>query len=285
MNEEIKDEINEEVAEETVEEAAEETEVETESEDDLFEEEIETEETEDDVNFDYDDEGNIIIPGETEDDETEETTENSVETKEDTSAKDDKDARIAQLEKALNDRDLQLRETLKSLGLDEKDAIAALEKLAAEAEDKPLEEYRKEKAERIQKEEAAKLIKRQRYEEMTRADLAAINAMYPETKKYKSVEEFPNFAKFGKYRDLGLSPTEAYIATHPQGVISSAVDSAKQQVRNLNNGKSHLRSNVPVGSKDHSVTITQKQMAEYRDIFPNLSDKEIVALHKQTNKK
>jgi hypothetical protein len=53
----------------------------------------------------------------------------------------------------------------------------------------------------------------------------------------------------------------------------------------LSSTKEHLRSNVPVGAKDKSITISKRQMAEYRDLFPNMSDKELVALYKQTMKK
>lgn len=284
MNEEIKEELNEEV-EDSPELESEEESFDSEE---VFEEEIEDEEEpiDDDVEFDYDEEGNVIIP-EDKEKEVAETTEEEPEKAEEVAeadAPDEKEAKIASLEKSIKDRDAKLRDALKSLGVDESDIDLALDKLAAEAVDKTVEEYRQERDERIEKEEALKLIKQQQFEQKIRADLSAINTVYPETKKYKSVYEFPNFAKFSKYRDLGLPPDEAYIASHPQGVISSAVNSAQQQMRNLSGTKDHLRSNVPVGSKDNSITITKRQMSEYRDIFPNLSDKEIVALHKQTMK-
>jgi hypothetical protein len=280
MNEEVKDELNEELNEEI-----EETEAEFEAEE-ITEEETE-EAPEEDVELEYDDEGNIVIPEDSQEEIAEE--ENNEEAKEepknDKSALDEKDAEIARLKKLLESNDMQLRDTLKSLGVDEKDGISALEKLAAEAEDTPIEEYRKKKAERIEKEEAAKTLRELKAAETKRSDLSAIHTAYPETTKYKSVEEFPNFAKFGQYRILGLPPEEAYIASHSKVVISNAVESAKQQTRNLSNTKNHLRSNVPVGSRDRSITITKREMSEYKEMFPNLSDKEIVALYKQTNKK
>lgn len=284
MNEEIKEELDEEVVD------APELESEDESFDteETFDEDFEDEEEQidEDVEFDYDEEGNVIIPEDKEEEvaETKEEEPEKAEDAEESNTLDEKDAKIASLEKSIKDRDAKLRDALKSLGVNESDIDTAIEKLAAEAEDKTVEKYRQERDERIEKEEAEKLIKEHRFEEKIRADLSAINTAYPDTKKYKSVYEFPNFAKFSKYRDLGLPPDEAYIASHPQGVISSAVNSAQQQMRNLSGTKDHLRSNVPVGSKDTSITITKRQMSEYRDIFPNLSDKEIVALHKQTMK-
>lgn len=268
-----------------------------------------------DIEFDYDEEGNIVIPDDSEDGDSEEEADDAPEgadaegnddadkgqdenggaeeapsakkpeVVEPATAPDAKDAEIAKLRRQLAERDSQIKDTLKSLGADENGGVAELERLAAEAAEIPVEEYRRRKAEKLQQEEAMRLVQKQKFDEKIRADLAAVQKAYPNTKQYKSVFEFPNFAKFSKFRDAGLSPEEAYIAANPQGVMTSVAGAAQQQARNLSNTKDHLRSNVPVGSKDKSITITKKQMAEYRDLFPGMSDKEIVALHKQTMKK
>lgn len=266
-----------------------------------------------DVEFDYDDEGNIVIPDDSDDSDSEEEAEEPIEGEESEedneadkeqdeseeemhipeesevvepdTAPDERDAEIERLRKQLAERDAQIKDTLKSLGADENEGIAGLEKLAAEASDLSIDEYRKKRDERLEQEAAAKLVQRQKFEEKTRADLAAVQQAYPEAKQYKSVFEFPNFEKFSKYRDLGLPPDEAYIAANPRAVMASVAGAAQQKARNLNNTKNHLRSNVPVGSKDNSNTITKRQMAELRDIFPGMSDKDIVALHKQIMKK
>jgi len=308
MNENVKDELDENVEVETEEEVTE------------FEDGDDGDDS--DVEFDYDDDGNIVIPEDEEDytdDDPKEDSDDDVEdgvddekatkgnddakTKQDTkdvdapkvepaTAPDARDIELARLRKQLeekdkqiSERDSQIRDTLKHLGADENEGVAGLEKLAAEAAEMSLDEYRKQKAERMQTEEAMRIVRNQKFEEKTRADLAAVQAAYPSTKQYKSVFEFPNFDKFSHYRDLGLAPDIAYIAANPQGVMTSVAESVKQQTNNLAGTKDHLRSNVPVGSSDKSVTITKKQLSEYRDLFPNMSDKEIIALHKKTMKK
>jgi hypothetical protein len=282
MNEEIKEELNEEIDADI--EVAEDEEFETSHDDYESDDDVEVDE------FNFDDDGNIVVPEEKTTDsgnnDNNPVNENDNEpTAEATPKPDSKDDEIERLRKQLSERDAQIRETLKSLGANEDEGVEGLEKLAAEAEDLTLEEYRQKKTERISQEEAKRLVQRQKFEEKKRADLIAVQQEYPDAKKYNSVEEFPHFAKFAEMRDKGLSPAEAYLVANSKGVISNVVDSTKQSARNLSSTKEHLRSNVPAGAKDKSITISKRQMAEYRDLFPDMSDKELVALYKQTMKK
>lgn len=252
--------------------------------------------------LEYDDDGNIIIP---EDDDAEasdaegEDVPGTDEGDNDASKEDDiskggeepaaaeepdaKDAEIERLRAELAERDNLIGDALESLGADRNGGAAELERIAAEAEDKSLEEYRNKRAERAKTEEAKKIVQRQEFEKKTLADLKAVQEAYPETKAYKTVFELPNFAKFAKFRDAGLTPEEAYIAANGKAVMSSVASATKQQ--SLNGTKDHIRSTVPKGAKDTSTTISKKELAEYRDIFPGMSDEEIVALYKQTMKK
>lgn len=251
-------------------------------EEEIFEEEPEAEEKEEeDVEFEYDDDGNVIISDEEE--EPEEASEEKTEEPE--SKKDDRDTELETLRRQLAERDAVIRDALKSLGGEESEGLAGLEKLAAEANDQSLEEYRKKKSEKLEQEEALKLVQKLKFDEKTRQDLAAVQKTYPETKEYKTIFDIPNFKKFSEFRDKGLTPEEAYVAANYGSVMAKSSEAASQQVRNLNNMKSHLKSNVPIGSKDTSISISKKQMAEYKDLFPNMSDKEIIALYKQTMKK
>lgn len=250
--------------------------------------------SEENVEFEYDVAGNIIIPDDTEDTESENTpaaeekTHDNEEKNVESSSNDiidQKDIEIANLRKQITERDEQIRDTLKSLGADENEGVAGLERIAAEAADIPVEEYRRKKTERMRQEEAVRLLQKQKFDEKIQADLISVQRAYPETRQYKSVFEFPNFEKFSNYRDLGLPPDEAYIAANSKEVMANVVGAVQRHEQNLSRTKEHLHSNVPAGAKDRSVSITKEEMSEYRDIFPNLSDKEIIALHKQTLKK
>ena len=116
-----------------------------------------------------------------------------------------------------------------------------------------------------------------------KADLEEIQREYPETRSLKSLTEIENLAKFGRFRDLGLSAKEAYAAANADGVRKSVAAATKQQ--SLNGTKAHLKSAVPAGSKDDGIAISQRELAEWRDLFPDLSDKEIRQLYKESAKK
>ena len=262
-----------------------------------------------DDEFDYDDEGNIIIPDVTDDEDVEndegESGDDDGESPDDEQGGDDdepdkgkgesdaepdkstddaKDKRIAELEKELNALKAQGRDTLKKLGAKEtSDVQKGLEELAAEADDIPLEEYRKKRAEQEQDEAARRLFQETEFKKKMAADLAEVQGFYPETKGLKTITEISNFGTFAELRDKGLTPKQAYAAANPDGVRASVAKSVKQQL--LNETKGHLQSAVPKGSKDNSITMSKKTLAEWRDLFPDKSDKEIVALYKQSYNK
>jgi len=116
-----------------------------------------------------------------------------------------------------------------------------------------------------------------------KADLAAVHAAFPETRKYDSVTKFPNFKRFGELRGAKLSPKEAYIASRPDAGRENVAAATQRQ--SLNNTKKHLSPAVSKGSKDRSVTMSKRELAEYRELFPGMSDKEITTLYRQASKK
>ena len=137
-----------------------------------LEDEVEGTETDNkdgDDEFEYDEEGNIIIPDvveDSDDDSVVEENEDGSETEQDESTEqqtdnadegeksdpeqpveDERDKRIADLERKNKALESQGKETLKKLGVETDNVLEGLEKLAAEADDIPIEEYRKKRAE------------------------------------------------------------------------------------------------------------------------------------------
>ncbi len=277
-----------------------------ENEDQLLDEELDEDSSDDNVEdeFEYDDDGNIIIPdvidedeegveevADEEQDETEEDeepeeneedkdSEESDEVVEPASEPDEKDIRIAKLEKDLAAITKQGKATLSKLGVETDDVLEGFEKLEAEADNVSFDEYKKNKAQTERTDEALKMLQKAEFEKKMKADLAELQIAYPETKKFDSIDKIENFAEFGKFRDMGLSPKQAYAAANPDSVRKSVADAVKQ--KSLNSTKEHLKSAVPKGSKDDSLKISKSTLAEWRDLFPDKSDKEIIKLYKQS---
>ena len=86
---------------------------------------------------------------------------------------------------------------------------------------------------------------------------------------------------FGVLKD-GREVTAYTLHSGKSSVTAAAAESARQ--RSMNDGKGHLKPAVRKSSKDNSLVLSKKDMAMYRDTFPDLSDKEILALYKQANK-
>lgn len=177
----------------------------------------------------------------------------------------------------------QSADTLAKLGVKSDNVLEGLEKVAAESDDMSLDEYRKKKAESQRDDAARKLYQQAEFEKKMQSDFAEIQREFPETRGLKSLREIENLAKFGRFRDLGLSPKEAYAAANPDSVRKSVAAATKQQ--SLNETKAHLKSAVPAGSKDDGIAISKKELREWRDLFPNLSDKEISKLYRESAKK
>lgn len=265
-------------------------------------------ETEKDDEFEYDDEGNIIIPDVIEDeDQDEDGDDDAADTDDDTDdedegddgsddedkepkepeakpeGKDEKDAQNEALKKELDALKAQAADTLAKLGVKSDNVLEGLEKVAAESDDLSLDDYRKKKAESQRDDAARKLLQQTEFEKKMLSDFAEIQREFPETRGLKSLREIENLAKFGRFRDLGLSPKEAYAAANPDSVRKNVAAATKQQ--SLNETKAHLKSAVPAGSKDDGIAISKKELKEWRDLFPNLSDKEISKLYRESAKK
>ncbi len=288
---------------------------------DIAEEEPVADEVQDaeefDDDFEYDEDGNVVIPEEDEgsraeedladenpDLDTPDDAEEGEDAEEENGAEPERDtpdaevgaqntdiaARLAardqeyeDLRRRHDEQTAQIKDTLAALGVDSEDELAGLVRLAAEASGEKPEEYLAKRAEEAKKAEAMQMYRRAEFEKKKRADLSEVQALYPETKQYGDIEDIPNFRRFAELRDMGLSPKEAYIAANPDAARESVAAAVKQGA--LNDTKKHLRSSVPKGAKDGSVRMSPGELAEWKELFPGKSDKEIVALYRQTMRK
>lgn len=261
-----------------------------------------TDDGDSDDEFEYDEDGNIIIPevvfdeegeeddedaaeeeGETDDPEESEDSEGAEEVAEPTDKQpDEKDTRIAQLEAELSKFKNQGKETLAKLGVKTDDVMEGLVSLAAEADGVTPQEYIQKKTSEERDAQARMLLQQQEFEKIARADLAELHAAYPETKQYTDIRKLPEdiLKKFGRFRDAGLSAKEAYAAANPDGIRTTVATAVKK--KSLHESKSHLHTTVPKGSKDTSVVMPKSELAKWRDLFPDKSDKEIISLYKST---
>lgn len=221
--------------------------------------------------LEYDENGDIIIP---EDEEVKE----EISEEEETPKADERDAKIKDLEERLAELTSQSRDTLKKLGIDNEDVLRGLADLAAETDGVSTEEYLAKKAEAAR----AAIASQTEFEKVAAADLAELQAKYPETKAYKHIKDMPKdiLAEFANNRALGLPAVKAYAAANPDGIRESAVASVKA----AKSGKDHLQSSVPKGSKTTAIKMTRSELNEWRGLFPGKSDKEIVALYRKTAK-
>ena len=145
--------------------------------------------------FEYDEDGNIVIPDATEEDaeedleEIEEDVEDSTPgTAEDETpsktddAQDAENARVRELEARLERLQAQAKDTLKKLGVETDDALAGLTRLAAEADGVTPAEYAKRQAQEKTLAQARQLLQQTEFEKKASADLAALHAAYPDTR-------------------------------------------------------------------------------------------------------
>lgn len=274
-------------------------------------EENDVAEEDQDDEFEYDEEGNIVIPDvefDPDEDELGEDTEEETpeeepeeegkdgesdevtaeEQKEEETPEeaadvpDPRDEEIANLKARIKAIESQAKATLKTMGVETEDAMSGLVKVAAEAENKTPEEYNAEKAKRENDELARQMLRSQLFEAKVAADLKELHALYPETKQYKHIKELPPevLKVFGDQRDAGFSVKQAYAAANPDGIRKDVATSVKKQAQH--DTKAHLRSAVPKPSKSDGISMSKAELRELKELFPNLSTAEITKLYKQT---
>ena len=107
------------------------------------------------------------------------------------------------------------------------------------------------------------------YDEIAREDVAELKKNFPELRNLSDLTELKNPLRYAALRDLGLSATEAYLAT---GGRAPTYDN-----------RAHLTPSVPSGaSLSREMSRGDYDMA--KEIFSDLSDAEIRKLYRKVTK-
>ncbi len=104
------------------------------------------------------------------------------------------------------------------------------------------------------------------YSVIEQEDVKALKGEFPELSAINSITELENPLRYGALRDLGLSPAEAYLA-------------ACRRKKSADN-RYHLFASPAIAASSQG-SISEKEMEAARDIFPDISDKEIRKLYKK----
>ena len=207
-------------------------------------------------------------------------------------ATDSRDATIEDLRKQLSAKDRELsnvrslgKETLQKMGVKVDGSVEeAFEKANAESEGISVEEYRKARAATEEARAAEAEAKRQQFEQLAASDLSTLKKSFPDLLQNKHIADcfdtFDEFVQFGKLRDSGVDPKTAYLAVNGEKVRSKQEAAAKQKA--TSGDKAHLKSAVTKQASGDTVMMSKETLREWRDLFPDKTDKEIKALYKQS---
>lgn len=258
---------------------------------DVTSDEEEEDDEEVDIDLDTDEEDEVDLSEEEEEVKAEkETTKTETETEEKEVEEEPKattqTSREKELEEQLEALKRQAKDTLKKLGIatDNETALEGLQRVAAEASDMTLDEYKTKQQQEQTLREAENLVRQRKFAELKAADLSELKKSFPHLADVKDLEKIDNFLEFAKLRDKGLTPKQAYLAANPDEAFKRAEGYNKAKARN--DSKAHLRSSVPVGAKDNSIRMSKRELEEWREIFDyKLSDKEIARLYAKTKPK
>ena len=285
MEKDLQDEIEETpAAEESVDEEIDE---------DVYAEDGE-ETSDDDVGFEYDEDGNIVIPEDEEDESWGEESngeESADAPSEDTASEeapavnDSEPAPAAdgkneneELKREFEKYKKRVKDTLKRYGYEGDDDIKGLAQIAADVSGQDPDEYLAE----VEKQEAEEAKQNEDFEALAKSDLEILKKEYPELSSYKHITDMPKeiLAEFARNRGMGLDAKKAYAAANPDGIRAHAAEAAKKHASQ--ESKAHLKSRVPKGTAPESVSIPPSELKDWMASFPNLTKKQIVELYVKT---
>lgn len=107
------------------------------------------------------------------------------------------------------------------------------------------------------------------YSALARADLAELRAGFPELAELTDVSALKNPTRYGALRDLGLTPTEAYLASCG--------------IRRAPDTRAHLTSAVPAGARV-ATEMSRRDYALAKELFSDMTDSDIRRLYRRVTK-
>lgn len=107
------------------------------------------------------------------------------------------------------------------------------------------------------------------YEELIRADMEELKSSIRTLPSDFSVTDLKNPIRYGALRDMGLSPTEAYLAT---GGRARAQDN-----------RAHLTASVPGAAAKRNLDIPRGELKIAREIFSDMSEAELQKLYRKVS--
>ena len=105
------------------------------------------------------------------------------------------------------------------------------------------------------------------YEQLMADDLLELKGEFPELDGVTHVSELGNPMRYAQLRDLGLTPTEAYLAAR-----------GKQE---RHDNRAHLRSSAPRGAHAPVGSMPRAELERARELFSGLDDSEIQRLYRK----
>ena len=104
------------------------------------------------------------------------------------------------------------------------------------------------------------------YDEVIAKDLEILRSEFPELSGLSDITQLDNPIRYAALRDIGLDPTEAYLATTK---------------RSKNDTRSHLTVAYGKNATSPKGMMSQRELSEAREIFSGLADSEIQRLYRK----
>lgn len=107
------------------------------------------------------------------------------------------------------------------------------------------------------------------YEALMASDVEALKSEFPELRGINDITDLNNPLRYAALRDLGLTPSEAYLAT------------AKRRTKDT---RAHLQSAHGRNAATYMGMMSQHELATARELFPGMSDSDLQRLYKKVTK-